>query len=63
MCLASAQGQGRNRDALHALEAIRGTRQQLFMSDAEFNEYPQSGNIIVVDGLGVTRVPEPRFAG
>ena len=39
------------------------TSQRLFMSDAELEKYPQSGNIFVIDGLGVRGVPEERFAG
>ena len=39
------------------------TSQRLFMSDAELAEFPLSGNIFVIDGLGVTGVPEERFAG
>lgn len=39
------------------------TSQRIFMTEEELNEYPQSGNIFVIDGLGVSGVPETRFAG
>lgn len=39
------------------------TSQRLFMTDADLETYPQSGNVFVIDGLGIGGVPEERFAG
>ncbi|MEM8569360.1 MAG: SMP-30/gluconolactonase/LRE family protein [Pseudomonadota bacterium] len=39
------------------------TSQRLFMTDAELEAYPQAGNVFVIDGLGITGLPEARFAG
>lgn len=39
------------------------TSQRLFMTEQELEASPMAGNLFAIDGLGVTGLPEERFAG
>lgn len=48
---------GDNDDTLYV------TSQQTFLRPGELEEFPQTGDLFAIHGLGVKGVPEPRFAG
>ena len=44
-------------------ETLFVTSQQAFLRPGELQEFPQTGDLFAIHGLGVKGLPEPRFAG